>query len=40
MRQMKERTSGHRDYPVQGGGAQPSRTLSATASSLVQLWGI
>lgn len=38
-RQMRERNSGHLDCPVQGGAAQPSRTPSATTSSLFQLWG-
>lgn len=38
-RHVRERTSGHWDYTVQGGGVQPRRTPSATASSLVQLWG-
>lgn len=26
-RQMRERTSGHCDYPVQGEGAQPAKHL-------------
>lgn len=37
--QVGEKTSGHWDFQYKGGGAQPNRILSITASSLVQLWG-